>query len=89
MGRMRLWGVGRGGLRLCRGGFWGWNREDGGARKGGITLRARGGEIVVWGSGRGKCRLLLAWRWRVAEGKCSMERVVISCRDQVFFVLYL
>ena len=55
----------------------------------GFTLRAGGAEIVVWGSGRGKCRLLLAWRWRVAEGKCSMERVVISCWDQVFFVLYV
>lgn len=55
----------------------------------GFILRARGGKIVVWGSGRGKCRLLLAWRWRVAEGKCSMERVVISCWDQVFFVLYV
>ena len=50
----------------------------------GFTLRARGGEIVVWGSGRGKCRLLLAWRWRVAEGKCSMERCNILLGPGLF-----
>jgi len=86
---MRLWGVGRGGLRLCRGGGFGRVGKMEGLGGVGFTLRARGGEIVVWGSGRGKCRLLLAWRWRVAEGKCSMERVVISCWDQVLFVLYV
>ena len=40
--------MGREGLRLCRDGGFG-DREDGGARKGRIY---RGGEIVVWGSGR-------------------------------------
>ena len=34
----------------------------------GFTLRARCREAVVWGSGRGECRLLLAWRWAGCEG---------------------